>query len=75
MHVKKVGCALKMSLSDLLKPSEAKSCARNTFGRRGDSRAAALCMVKVASDVDARATKSWAWGTMTAYGDKTNTKA
>jgi hypothetical protein len=70
--VKKVGCALKMSLNDLLKPGEAKSCARNTFGCRGDRRASELCKVKKVSDVDATATKAWAWGTMTAYWDKHN---
>jgi hypothetical protein len=69
---KKVGCALKMSLNDLLKPCEAKGVSRNAFGCRGESRAAARCKAKVSSDAVTRATKTWAWATMTSFWDKHN---
>ena len=69
---KKVGCALKMSLNDLLKPGEAKGVSRNAFGCRGESRATARCKAKVSSDADTRATKTWAWATMTSFWDKHN---
>ena len=58
---------LKFSLNDLMKPSLAKSLSRSAFGCRGDARAAALAKEKGASDAVAKATKSWAWATMTAY--------
>ena len=65
---------LKMSLNDLLKPLEAKSCSRNIFGCRGEGRASNLCKTKEATAAVTRATKTWAWKTMTAYWDKHNPK-